>query len=132
MVAVRALLTLMLRGAAALVIVSLGVGAAPLAAAVGGHCAGHHQHHHGYGATLRHSGVAVEAAGAGRPAECPHCATADCAFLAPCADGSAAVGADRMPEIPDAGAARAAADGAAADARSLALAPPTPPPLAIP
>ena len=132
MVAVRALLGLMLRAAAALVIVSLGVGPAPLAAAVSGHCAGHHEHHHGHGATVRHLDVAVEAVGAGTPAECPHCATADCAFLAPCAAGSTAVGADRMPEIPDAGAARAAADRGAADARSLALTPPTPPPLAIP
>jgi hypothetical protein len=132
MLVVRALLALMLRVAAALVIVSLGAGPAPLAAAVGGHCAGHHQHRHGYGPTVRHSDVAVETIGAGAPAECPHCASADCAFQAPCAAGLTAVGAGRMPEIPRAGAVGAAADGAAGDARSLALTPPTPPPLAIP
>ena len=121
----------MLRVAAALVIVSLGAGPA-LAAAVGGHCAGPHQHRHGYGPTVRHSDVSVETIGAAAPAECPHCATADCAFQAPCAAGSTAVGAGRMPEIPGAGAVGAVADGAAGDARSLALTPPTPPPLAIP
>src|SRR5689334_2195542 len=130
MVAVRALLGLMLRAAAALVIVSLGVGPAPMAAAMSGHCAGHHPH--GYGPTVRHSGVAVETVGAGAPPECPHCANADCPFLAPCAAGSIAVGAGRMPEIPGTGPVGAVIDGAADDARSLAPTPPTPPPLAIP
>ena len=132
MVAVRALLGLMLRAAAALVILSLGVGPAPMAAAMNGHCAGHHQHPHGSGPTIRHSGVAVETVSAGAPTECPHCANADCAFLAPCAAGSIAVGAARMPEIPGADPVGAVIDGAAGDARSLALTPPTPPPLPIP
>jgi len=131
MAVVRSLLALTLRGAAALVIVSLGFGPAPVAATVTGHCAGHHQHRHGFRPMVHGSGAA-ETVGAEAPAECPHCATADCAFLAPCAAGATAVGAGPMPEVPGASASRAPADGSASGVRSLALAPPTPPPLAIP
>src|SRR5690349_9677047 len=81
----------LLRGAAALVV--LGPTAVPTgpAAGAGTHCAEHHRHHGTQAPTGVPGAAAIAQVGAGMPADCPHCAAADCAFLAPCAGGATAV-----------------------------------------
>jgi hypothetical protein len=63
------------------------------------------------------------------PAGCAHCPASECAVLAQCAgSGTAAVSAG-LPGIPAGDPARPTVLATAAGLRSLALAPPTPPPL---
>jgi hypothetical protein len=109
----------------------LAAGPAPLSAATGGHCAVRHQAHAGHAGTAAQTGAVAPGMGAGMPGDCPHCASAECAVLAPCAGSVTAVGAAAMPALGAATAVRATAAPAAAGPTSLALAPPTPPPLPL-
>jgi hypothetical protein len=131
MPSLRSILGSLRRGAAAVAVLGLAASPLPLAAATTGHCAGRHQAHAGHAATTTHSGAVAGAMGTGMPADCPHCASARCAVLAPCAGGLTAVGTGTMPALVVAIPVRATLAPAAAGLRSLALAPPTPPPLPI-
>lgn len=121
----RRSLGLLRRVVAVVAMLGLAAGRAPLSAVTGGHCAARHQAHTGHAGNGAQTGAVTR----GMPADCPHCASAECAVLAPCAGGVTAVGAPAMPALGVATAARATAAPAAAGPASLALAPPTPPPL---
>ena len=127
----RPILGSLRRVVAVLAMLGLAAGPAPLAAAPSGHCAARHQAHTGHPGTGVQPGAVTRGMGADMPGDCPHCASAECAILAPCAGGVTAVGAAAMPALGVATAVRAAAAPAAAGPRSLALAPPTPPPLPL-
>ena len=122
----RRSLGLLRRVVAVVAMLGLAAGPTPLSAVPGGHCATRHQAHTGHGAQ---TGAVTHGIGADMPGDCPHCASAECAVLAPCAGGVTAVGAPAMPALGVATAARATAGPAPAGPASLALAPPTPPPL---
>ena len=122
----RRSLGLLRRVVAVVAMLGLAAGPAPLSAVTGGHCAARHQAHAGHGAQ---TGAVTRGMDPDMPGDCPHCASAECAVLAPCAGGVTAVGAPAMPALGVATAARATAAPAAAGPASLALAPPTPPPL---
>lgn len=107
----------------------LAAGRAPLSAVTGDHCATRHQAHAGHVGNGAQTGAVTHGMGADMPGDCPHCASAECAVLAPCAGGVTAVGAPAIPALGVATAARTTAAPAAAGPASLALAPPTPPPL---
>src|SRR5690349_20421842 len=81
----------LLRGVAALVVVGQTAGLAPMAAGASTHCTDHHRRHGTHAPVGVPGAAAIAQAGAGMPADCPHCAAADCAFLAPCAGGATAV-----------------------------------------
>jgi hypothetical protein len=122
----------LLRGAVAVVaMLGLAAGPAPLSAAASGHCAARDQVHAGHAGTAAQTGAVARGMSAGMPGDCPHCAAAECAVLAPCASGVAAVGAAAMPALAVAGTVRPTAAPAVAGPTSLALAPPTPPPLPL-
>ena len=121
-------LGLLRRVVAVVAMLGLAAGRAPLSAVAGDHCATRHQAHAGHVGNGTQTGAVTHGMGAGMPGDCPHCASAECAVLA-CAGGVTAVGAPAMPALGVATAARAAAAPAAAGPASLALAPPTPPPL---
>ena len=125
----RRSLGLLRRVVAVVAMLGLAAGPAPLAPASTGHCGGDHpmQHHHSAGGGQ--TGAVTRGMGTDMPGDCPHCASAECAVLAPCAGGVTAVGAPAMPALGVATAARATAAPAAAGPASLAHAPPTPPPL---
>jgi len=127
----RSILGPLRRVVAVVAMLGLAAGPAPLAAASTGHCGGSHpvQHHHA--ASGVPTGAGTRGMGTDMPGDCPHCASAECAVLAPCAGGVTAVGAAAMPALVVATAARATAAPAAAGPTSLALAPPTPPPLPL-
>jgi hypothetical protein len=122
----RALFSPTLRACAALAVLGQTLGPAALAVGGSGHCAGGHQHT--VQAGTRAHGAAVRAP-ASLPAGCAHCPAPECAVLVQCAGtGTAAVSAS-MPVVAPGDAARPAALEAGAGFRSLALTPPTPPPL---
>lgn len=125
----RRSLGLLRRVVAVVAMLGLAAGRAPLSAVTGDHCATRHQAHAGHGGNGAQTGAVTHGMGADMPGDCPHCASAECAVLAPCAGGVTAVGAPAMPALGVATAARATAAPAAAGPASLALAPPTPPPL---
>ncbi len=114
---------------AVVAMLGLAAGPVPLSAVPGSHCAARHQTHAGHVGKGAPTGAVTHGMGADMPADCPHCASAACAVLAPCAGGVTAVGAPAMPALGVAAAARATTAPAAAGPASLALAPPTPPPL---
>jgi len=128
MLSIRLLLSPLLRACAALVILGQALGPAPPAVGGSGHCAGRHQHP-GHAALPAHAAVRGDAIGTGAPAGCSHCPVAECAVLMPCAGTVTAVSADGMPVVPSADPVRPVAAGAVAAFPSLALTPPTPPPL---
>jgi len=119
-------------GAAAVTVLGLATGPVALAAATSGHCASRHEGQAGPASAAAHAGAGTTAMEAETRTGCPHCAATECAFLAPCGGGVTAVGAGAMPAIIGASPVRATAASAAPGPRSLALAPPTPPPLSIP
>src|SRR5512135_401398 len=114
---------------AVVAMLGLAAGPVPLSAVPGSHCAARRQTHAGHVGKGAPTGAVTHGMGADMPADCPHCASAECAVLAPCAGGVTAVGAPAMPALGVAAAARATTAPAAAGPASLALAPPTPPPL---
>jgi hypothetical protein len=125
----RFLLGPLRRVVAVVAMLGLAAGPAPLAAASTGHCGGDQpmQHHHAAGGGP--TGAVTRGMGTDMPGDCPHCASAECAVLSPCAGGLTAAAA--VPALVVASAVRATAAPAAAAPTSLALAPPTPPPLPI-
>lgn len=125
----RRSLGLLRRVVAVVAMLGLAAGPTPLSAVPGGHCATRHQAHTGHAGDGAQPGAVTRGMDADMPADCPHCASAECAVLAPCAGGVTAVGAPAMPALGVATAARATAAPAAAGPASLALAPSTPPPL---
>jgi hypothetical protein len=126
----RSVLGSLRRVVAVVAMLGLAAGPAPLSAAASGHCGARDQAHAGHAGTAAQTGAVARAMGAGMPGDCPHCAAAECAVLAPCASGVAAVGA-AMPALAVAGTVRPTAAPAVAGLTSLALAPPTPPPLPL-
>lgn len=127
MPSLRSLARLVVRGAALVAVLGFAAAPASLAAAAIGHCAGGHDSHAGHGGT----GAPPVAAAAGNPlpGDCPHCPATGCAGLAPCAGSATAVAAAATPLLVAAGPVRTAAAPLIAGSTSLALAPPTPPPL---
>lgn len=122
----HALFSPMFRTCAALVIVGQTLGPAALALNGSGHCAGGHRHARHVG-TLAH--VAAVRATVPLPAGCAHCPAQECAILVQCSGtGTAAVSAG-TPVVRAGDVARPTALDAATGLRSLALTPPTPPPL---
>ena len=119
------------RVVAVVAMLGLAAGPAPLAAGTGGHCAARHQAHAGHPGKGPQTGAVTRVMGADMPADCPHCASAECAVLAPCTGGGTAVVVAALPALGVATAARTTAAPPAAGPASLALAPPTPPPLPL-
>jgi hypothetical protein len=128
MLSVRVLPSLVLRACAALVILGQVLSPALLAVGESGHCSGGHRHA-GHAALPAHAAMPGDAVRTGTPAGCSHCPATECAFLVQCAGTAIALCADGMPVVPSADPVRPAAVDATAGFRSLALTPPTPPPL---
>ena len=128
MLTLRLLLSPLLRACAAVVILGQVLGPASPAVGGSGHCAGRHSHP-GHVALPAHAALRGDAIGTGAPAGCSHCPAAECAVLMPCAGTVTAVSADGMPVVPSPDPVRPVAAGAVPAFRSLALTPPTPPPL---
>jgi hypothetical protein len=126
----RFLLGPLRRVVAVVAMLGLAAGPAPLAAASTGHCGGDQPMQHRHAAGGGPTGAVTRGMGADMPGDCPHCASAECAVLSPCAGGLTAAAA-AVPALVVASAVRATAAPAAAAPTSLALAPPTPPPLPI-
>src|SRR5512146_1097227 len=87
------------RVVAVVAMLGLAAGRAPLSAGTGGHCAARHQAHAGHPGKGPQTGTVTRGMGADMPADCPHCASAECAVLAPCTGGVTAVGAPARPAL---------------------------------